>query len=101
MKLISAQFYAKPGLRQTLLDAAHHHQVETRKEEGCLFFHLVPMPDNPDGLILSEGFVSEEAHQKHADTDRMRALLAQWPTLLARVDYYTLTGEGIVEHETF
>lgn len=101
MKLIAAQFYAKPGLRQDLLDAARHHQEETRKEEGCMFFHLVPMPDNPDGLLLTEGFVSEEAHRRHADTERMRALLDMWPRLLARVDYYALAGEGTIEHETF
>lgn len=101
MKLICGQFYAKPGLRQAYLDAARHHLEETRKEEGCLFFHLVPMPDHPDGMLLAEGFVSEEAHFRHTQTDRMQALWAVGPRLLARVEICNLVGDAEVQHETF
>lgn len=101
MKLIAGQFYARPGLRQAYLDAARHHLEESRKEDGCLFFHLVAMPDHPDGMVLSEAFASEQAHRRHEDTDRMRALWAIGPTLLARVEIYNLVGDGAIEREMF
>lgn len=101
MKLIVGHFYAKPGRRQDYLDAARHHLEESRKEPGCLFFDLVPMPDHPDGILLAEGFVSEAAHRQHEDTDRMRALWAVGPTLLTRVDIQEVVAEAGNKREDF
>ena len=44
--------------------------------------------------MLLEGFVSEEDHRRHEDTDRMRALWAVGRQLLARVEIFALTGEA-------
>lgn len=101
MKLILGRFHARPGKRQAYLDAAQHHLEETRREEGCVFFHLLPMPDHPDGMVLCEGFVSEEAHRRHEDTDRMRALWAVGPQLLAQVEIHEMTGDATLRIEKF
>ncbi len=101
MKLIVGHFYARPGQRQNYLDAARHHMEESRKEPGCLFFEFVPLPDHPDGMLLAEGFVSEEVHRLHESTEHMRALWAVGPDLLDRVDIHNLVASTERKQERF
>lgn len=102
MKLIVGFLTAKPGKREAFLEAARHHAEESRKEPGCLYFELVPMPDDPDRMLLAEAFVSEGAHRLHEGTDRMRALWAVMPDLLAHTSFDSVVSDDIAhEEETF
>jgi quinol monooxygenase YgiN len=85
MKLIVGTFTAKPGRRADYLAAARDHLEQSRLEPECLWIELVPMPDHPDKMLLSEAFTGEDAHRRHEDTDHMRALWKVGPELLAHV----------------
>lgn len=85
MKLIVGFFDCKPGKREAYLAGAQHHLEMSRKDPECLYIELVPMPGNPDRLLLAESFTSEAAHRRHEDTDHMRDLWAIGPAHLARV----------------
>lgn len=98
MKLITGVFTARPGKRYAYLAAAGDHIERTRSEPGCLFFHLVPSPEHPDIMLLSEGFADAAAHRRHEDTDHMRALWAVGPALLAEVEIYSMVSDE-VEHK--
>jgi hypothetical protein len=77
MKIIVGFFTTKPGKRAEYLEAAREHLEKSRLDPDCLYIELVPMPDDPDRILLAEAFTSEEAH--------MRALWAVGPTLLSHV----------------
>ena len=96
MKLIVGVITAKPGKREVFLAAAQVHAVESRKEPGCYYFELVPMPEHPDKILLAEAFASEEAHRVHEDTDRMRDLWAVMPELLERFELDNVVA--VAEH---
>ena len=98
MKLIVGFLTAKPGKREAFLEAARHHVEESRKEPGCLYFELVPLPDHPDRMLLAEAFTDEEAHRRHEDTDRMRDLWAVMPKMLAHTSFDSVVS-GDIAHE--
>ncbi len=85
MKLIVGYFTAKPGKRAEYLEAAQEHLRLSRLDPDCKYIELVPMPDNPDVILLAEAFTDEAAHRRHENTDHMRALWAVGPKLLSRV----------------
>ncbi len=99
MKLIVGFLTAKPGKREAFLEAERHHAEESRKEPGCLYFELVPLPDHPDRMLLAEGLTSEEAHRLHEDTDRMRDLWAVMPKLLAHTSFDHVVSNDIAHDE--
>jgi len=98
MKLIVGTFTARPGRREDYLAAARDHLEQSRLEPECLWIELVPMPDHPDKMLLSEAFTSEEAHRRHEDTDHMRALWKVGPELLAHVVIDSVVSDD-VEHK--
>jgi quinol monooxygenase YgiN len=98
MKLIVGTFTAKPGRRAEYLSAARDHLERSRLDPECLWIELVPMPDHPDRMLLSEAFTSETAHRRHEDTDHMRALWKVGPVLLARVVIDSVVSDQ-VEHK--
>jgi quinol monooxygenase YgiN len=85
MKLIVGHLTAKPGQRDAFIAAARNHAEATRKEPGCYYFELVPLPDHPDRMLLAEAFASDEAHRLHEDTDLMRELWSVMPEMLTEV----------------
>ena len=102
MKLIVGFLTARPGKREAFLEAARHHAEESRKEPGCLYFELVPLPDHPERMLLAEAFIDEDAHRRHEDTDRMRDLWAVMPELLAHTSFDSNVSDAIAhEEETF
>jgi quinol monooxygenase YgiN len=94
MKLIVGIITAKPGKRDAFLAAAREHAEASRREPGCFYFELAPIPEHPDKLLLAEGFVDEAAHRAHEDTDHMRALWAVMPDLLERFEIDNMVGEA-------
>lgn len=96
MKLIIGYFTAKPGRRDAYLAAARHHLEQSRLDPECIYIELVPMPDDPDKMLLAEAFTSEEAHRQHEDTDHMRALWAVGPELLSHVVIDNAIAESVV-----
>jgi quinol monooxygenase YgiN len=97
MKYIVGFFTTKSGQRETYLSAAQDHLEKSRLDPDCLYIELVPMPDDPDRILLAEAFTSEEAHRRHEDTDHMRALWAVGPSLLSHVVIDNVISEQ-VEH---
>lgn len=95
MKLIAGYLTAKPGKRDAFLAAARRHAEESRKEPGCIFFELAPLPDQPDRMLLAEAFVSDEAHRQHEDTEHMRELWKVMPDLLEHADLYNVVSERV------
>ncbi|KGD94435.1 antibiotic biosynthesis monooxygenase family protein [Rhizobium sp. YS-1r] len=95
MKIIVGFFTTKPGKRADYLEAAREHLEKSRLDPDCLYIELVPMPDDPDRILLAEAFTSEEAHRRHEDTDHMRALWAVGPTLLSHVVIDNVISEQV------
>ena len=95
MKLIVGTFTAKPGRRADYLAAARDHLERSRLDPECLWIELVPMPDHPDKMLLSEAFTGEAAHRRHEDTDHMRALWKVGPVLLAHVVIDSIVSDNV------
>jgi quinol monooxygenase YgiN len=85
MKIIVGFFTTKPGRREEYLAVAQDHLQKSRLDPECLYIELVPVPDDPDRILLAEAFTSEAAHRRHEDTDHMRALWKVGPSLLSHV----------------
>jgi quinol monooxygenase YgiN len=68
MKAIVGWLRCKQGTRDDFLAAMSASAEETRREEGCEFFEYHLQADDPDGIILIEGFRDAAAHEFHRHT---------------------------------
>lgn len=51
----------------------------TRKEEGCISYHLYADIENPDVFLFHEIWASQELWQKHMESDHLKAFAARLP----------------------
>lgn len=55
----------KPGKREEFMRRAKPVFAITQKEDGCLFYEAHPTSEDPDLIILVEGWQSKEQHLAH------------------------------------
>lgn len=71
-KYIVGWLRVRPERYADFTRAASDYAKACRAEAGCLFFELVPHHESADQFVLSEAFVSEEAHAWHHLQDHFR-----------------------------
>ncbi|MEX0853150.1 MAG: putative quinol monooxygenase [Bauldia sp.] len=65
MKYVIGWLKVKPGKRDELMKIARPVVAKTQKEDGCLFYELHPTTDDPDLILIVEGWESDAHHQAH------------------------------------
>jgi quinol monooxygenase YgiN len=69
-----AQFIAKEGKEDALLEALHGLMGPTHKEEGYIRYELNQAIDNPRAITFIEKFKSKEAFDFHCNTPYIKGL---------------------------
>lgn len=72
MKYIVGYVVTRPGRRAEFLEVLYDHAVITRQESECVYFHFGPATGDEQMVVLSECYVSEEAHRLHDQRPRER-----------------------------
>lgn len=94
MKLITGWLTCRPGTRDEFLAAMRAPAEETRREPGCVFFEYHPHADDPDKVVLIEGFRNASAHEVHRHTQHMAVMQAEVRRLLVHLRLcYVEAGE--------
>ena len=65
MRYVIGWLHAKPGKRDEFLALAKPVFAITRKEDGCLFYEAHPSADDPNLIMLVEGWQTAEQHLAH------------------------------------
>jgi quinol monooxygenase YgiN len=99
MKLIVGYLTARPRQREAFLAAMQDHAEQSRREPGCHYFELLPLPDHPDRMLLAEAFASEAAHRQHEDTDHMRAAWGVMGQMLVHASIDNVVSDKVVHDE--
>ena len=76
MKYVIGWLRLQPGRRDELLARIRPFAVQSRQEPGVDFFVVNPSDTEPDTVVFSECYDSEEVHQAHLSTRDHDALLA-------------------------
>jgi quinol monooxygenase YgiN len=79
---IIAALRTKPGMEQQLRRAAEAIIEPTRREEGCIAYHLHQGIDDPALFYFYENWASPEALQAHMNAPHFREFAAEVSDLL-------------------
>ncbi len=81
----------KPENRAVFMEKLAANAAAARTEPGCLAFHVLVEPNDPDSIMLYEIYKSEAAFQEHQGTQPFKTYLAEAVPLLASRDrtFYT------------
>lgn len=99
VKIIIGWLTCRPGTRAGFLSAMAPHSLETLREPGCEFFEYHERADDPDGVVLIEGFRDAAAHEFHRRTPHMVAMQAEVRTFLTHVKLVYLAGDDVSREE--
>jgi len=88
-----AQFMAKEGKTDELLQALHRLLEPTHKEAGCVRYELNQAIDNPRSVVFVEKFKDQEAFDFHCGTPYIKRLLDEVAPALAESVTVTLCKE--------
>jgi quinol monooxygenase YgiN len=83
MLVIAGTIPVKAEQREEAKRLARWLETETRKEPGCLMYTFYADQTDPNLFFIFEEWDSEEALQKHFQTEHMKQFLQQAPNLLA------------------
>ncbi|MEA2785097.1 MAG: hypothetical protein QOF71_1201 [Candidatus Eremiobacteraeota bacterium] len=98
---VLAMITAKPGLRDTVLEAFHANVPAVRAEEGCIEYGAAVDVDvlgrfqamlGPDSFVVIEKWASAEALKAHGASPHMAAYAAKTKDLLAARAVHVLTA---------
>jgi quinol monooxygenase YgiN len=65
MRYVIGWLKVKPGKRDEFMRLAKPVFAITQKEDGCLFYEAHPTTEDPDLVILVEGWQSRAQHEAH------------------------------------
>ena len=76
MKYVIGWLRVKPGKRDQLLVRIRPFVAQSQAKSGIKIFEVNPSDSDPDVVVFSEGYDSDEVHQRHLATPEHVALLA-------------------------
>ena len=82
-QLLIGTYKMRHGMRQAFLKKAAVLAECFLKEEGCLGYQYLPVPEDPDGLVLIERWASAEDQRRHTKTKAFAELAAWKPDYVA------------------
>ena len=83
MIVIAGTIPIKAEYREEAKQLARKLEEATRKEAGCLVYTFYADRDDPSTFFIFEEWESDEALQRHFQTDHMKAFLQEAPKILA------------------
>jgi quinol monooxygenase YgiN len=83
MLVIAGTIPIKPDHREEAKQLAQWMAGETHKEAGCLAYQFYTDLADPNTLFIFEEWESEEALQKHFQTEHMKQFQQQAPKFVA------------------
>jgi quinol monooxygenase YgiN len=86
---------AKPGKRDKLMKVAAPVLAITQKEDGCLFYELHPSAEDPDLMILVEGWQSRAQDQAHQQAPHHVAFGSDFQRLAAEGRFEEIEAAGV------
>lgn len=98
---IVAQFTAKPGRADALLQAIHHVMAMTLAEPGCRRFVLYQSVDNPNLLTVVEKFASQRDFDVHLQMPYIQNLLNHVVPELVEVQNITMHKEVLAPEPVY
>jgi quinol monooxygenase YgiN len=99
MKTITAWITCRPGTREEFLAAMRPGADATLEEEGCEFFEYHRIADNPDGVVLIEGFRDAAAHELHRRTPHMFDMQAELRRFVAQAALIEVISDDVVRYD--
>jgi quinol monooxygenase YgiN len=63
-----AEFFAKDGKTEELIDALHVLMKPTHAEPGCIRYELNQRTDQPNGITFIEKWTDKKAFDEHCST---------------------------------
>ncbi len=78
-----ARFEARDGMAHLLKSRLQEMVRLTLVEPGCVRYELYQLEDAPSKQLLIEQWASQRSLDKHMETDHVRALVSDLPSLMS------------------
>ena len=92
---IFVMFKIKPGCVDQYLESMREMVHKSQAEEGCIAYTLNAVKDQPDVVALMEIWESEEALERHKNTEHFQTLLPGTHGFVESV----ISGDTLFEYE--
>ncbi|MBV9342506.1 MAG: antibiotic biosynthesis monooxygenase [Acidobacteria bacterium] len=93
---VIAYFYAKPEKRRELQAILEDFVAQTRKESGCINYHLHQSDKNPDVFVFYENWATRKDWEVHNQQPFLKGFLDKKTDYLTRdieVESYRMLSE--------
>jgi quinol monooxygenase YgiN len=96
---LSGKFKAQPGQRDALIDILVTSAKALREVEGCYLYIVGSVPDDPDGIWITEVWRSQADHQGSLALESTKAAITAARPMIAgmsdRVEFTPIGGKGL------
>ena len=92
--VITVWYKCKPGLRPACEEIAKKNVIETRKEEGNIYYNHYPSMENDDEMFVIEVWENIEAVQRHISMPHYLDFSAKRKPMLVEGSYRYVVYEG-------
>ena len=89
MIIIRIRLTARKDKQHELLQTAESLSVRITQEKGCLNCQVYQSTSNPFEILISEEWDSEEATNRHLESDSLTVLAGAGSILSAKVEIFT------------
>lgn len=93
MRYVIGRMWVRAGTRADLLKECTSYVASSRADRGCIYFHIVPMVDEADGVVMIECWETEADHKSHQASDYAKAFGPVAGQYLVRGDFQEMNVE--------
>lgn len=93
MRFTIGRLWIRPDRRDEYLNRAKAFVETSRKEEGCVYYDLGAMHDDPDGIVLVEGWTTGAQHAAHTAAPHFKAFRSVFEEFVLRATFEEIDSD--------
>ena len=91
MRYVIGRMWLRAGTRREFLDKSKSYVASSQSDTGCIYFHISPMEEDPDAVVMIEAWESLEDHKAHQARDYATAFQPVAGQYIRRGDFQEMT----------
>ena len=94
MRYVIGRMWLRTGTRETFLNKAKSYVASSQADVGCIYFHIAPMVEDLDAVVMIEAWESLETHRAHSASDYARSFQPVGGEYILRGNFQEMTVDN-------
>lgn len=95
MRFTIGRLWTRTDLRDEYLKRAAAFVEASRMEDGCVYYDQGAMPDDPNGIVLVEGWMTAAHHAAHTAAPHFKAFGSVFEKYVLRATFEEIDSDQI------